>query len=109
MLAGHVEDPARAAVLQHLLQAVEFIVLRQVREVAGVNEKFGGHGKRVDPRDRLSECRGDILVRRLAEADVTVADLDEVERAGRRLDPFASQRLAEGPPGGQCRRCCCRE
>ena len=49
-----------------------------------MQEEFGRDRQRVDPGDRLAERRRHVLVGRLAEADVAVADLHEIERARRR-------------------------
>jgi hypothetical protein len=49
VLTGNVKHLSRPAVLQHLLEAVELIVLGQMGEVPGVDQEFGRHKHRVDP------------------------------------------------------------
>ena len=80
VLAGHVEHRQRQ-LGQHLLQRVELRRLRQVREIAGVQHERRRFGCRLDLRDRRAQRRGDVGVRRLVEADVAVADLDEAQAA----------------------------
>ena len=80
VLAGHEEDLLGFAVLEHLLEIVELLGLRELREIAGVQDEIRRLRQRIDPRDGLAEGRGDIGIRRLVKADVAVADLHEVER-----------------------------
>ena len=56
-----------------------------MRDVAGVDDECGLHGQRVDPLDGQLERVRDVIVSGLIEADVAVADLDEVEGPGRNV------------------------
>ena len=80
VLARHIEDLFGFAVLEHLLQVVEFLGFRKLRQIAGVNDEIRRHGQRIDARDGFAKRGADVGVRRLVKADVAVADLDEVER-----------------------------
>ena len=79
--------------------------------------KRGFVGQRADARDRLAQRRQRIRVRRLVEADVAVADLDEAEglpRPARRRAPcrgrWRSARRPQASTGRRCRpRPCIRE
>jgi hypothetical protein len=62
---------------EHLLRQIELGRLRQMRNVAGVNEEGGLLGHPVQHCDGLIESAIDIRVRILVETDVCVADLNE--------------------------------
>src|SRR5258708_21252887 len=50
-----------------------------MRQVAGVNDKLGCGGQRVDFVHRRLQCRSDVRMGGLVEACMAVADLDEAE------------------------------
>ena len=79
VLAGDEEDLFRFAVLEHLLEIVELLRLRELREIAGVEDEIGCLRERVNAGDCFAEGRGDIRVGRFVEADMAVADLHEIE------------------------------
>jgi hypothetical protein len=53
-----------------------------VGQVTGVEHERRRLGRGRDLGNRLAKRRRDVGVRRLVESDVTVADLDEPQRAG---------------------------
>jgi len=77
VLAGHVEDALGANSLQHFVRRVELLGLRELRDIAGVNDERRVLWECVELRDGFLKRRGHVLVRFLVEADVTVADLCE--------------------------------
>src|SRR4051812_1120281 len=77
VLAGNVEDAVRPKPSENLRGRVELLRLRELGDVAGVQNERGALRQRVDLRDRLLQGCGDVLVRLLAEADVAVAHLHE--------------------------------
>ena len=79
VLAGNVEDLAGFGALDDLLGGVELGRLGRVGDVAGVEQQVVFAGQRVDLVDGQLQCAGDVLICRLVEADVAVADLDEAE------------------------------
>src|SRR5579863_6550254 len=74
---------------------VEFLGLREMADVAGVNEEGRLDGQAVDPGDCGLQRADDIRVGLLVKADVAVADLDEVQLSGPGFGVVAS-RLAAG-------------
>ena len=80
MFARHVEHWHRQ-VRQHLLQRIELGRLRQMRQVAGVQQERRLLGCGLDLGDRTAQRRGDIGIRWFVEADVAVADLHELKAA----------------------------
>ncbi len=81
VLARNVEGmprrrPRRA---DHLLRDVEFAGLGELGDVSRVEQEGRLTRQRVDAGHRFLKRRRDVLVRRLAEADVTIADLNEEE------------------------------
>ena len=79
VLPRHEKHILRARVAQHLISGIELRRLRELADVAGVQQKCRRYRKRVDLRDRGLHRRRHIGVCCLVEADVAVADLDEEE------------------------------
>src|ERR1043166_4389899 len=101
VLAGDVEDLAGPRALQDLRQRVELFGLREVCEIARVQEEGGRLRERVDLVNHFLERARDVLVRLLLEADVRVAQLHEGERAaraGERVSAAGRQRPAAQSP-----------
>src|ERR1700757_3143666 len=67
--------------LHRLIGVVELFVLRQVSDVAGMDDKGRLCRHRVDLGDRLLKGAERIGISRLVEADMTVADLQKGEVA----------------------------
>src|SRR2546430_2726718 len=57
----------------------EFTRLRELTQVAGVNDEIWFVGHRVDLIDRRLQSCGDVLICWLVKADMAVADLDKAE------------------------------
>ena len=110
VLTGDGVDLRRLECPQELLDGVELVGLGEMGEVTRVRHEGRALWQGVDLGDGVGEGPGDIGVRRPLEADVAVADLDEVEilRAarlgGRLLDPARGQQPAGDRPdgGGAC-------
>src|SRR5439155_1448968 len=81
MLAGHIEDALGLHALEDFRDGVEGPGLLTVRLIARVQDEGGRRPQRVDAVDDLLQRRRRILVGFALEADVSVADLDEVEAA----------------------------
>ena len=79
VLAGHVERAADLGPADDLIAGVELLGFGEMRDVAGVQEQGGALGQGVYFSDGSFERGGDVLIRRLVEADVAVAELDESE------------------------------
>src|SRR5260221_1545813 len=77
MLAWDVEDAIGLQTLQHVAGGVELLRLRELGDIACVQHEGRALWQRVHSRYGLLKRRRHILVCFLAEADVTVADLDE--------------------------------
>src|SRR6202158_3512468 len=79
MLARHKVDLFGGRSLQCLVQRIEFARLRELAQIAGVNDeiRFVEHG--IDLVDCRLQSGGDVRIRWLVETDVTVADLDKAE------------------------------
>src|SRR5690242_6034919 len=96
MLAGDVEDAIRLHALQYFVGGIEFVRLRELSDVAGVQYQRGTLRQRVQFSYRFLQRRRDILVGFLAEADVTVADLSEEHaltlRFGERVERVQAER-----------------
>src|SRR5689334_7126882 len=75
MLAGDVEHAIGMNPLDDLVRRVELLCLRELRDVARMQDERWTLGKGIELRDGQAEGRGDVLVRFLIEADVTVRDL----------------------------------
>src|SRR5439155_1448971 len=81
MLAGHIEDALGLHALEDFRDGVEGPGLLTMRLIARVQDEGGRQSQRVDAVDDLLQRRRSILVGFALEADVSVADLDEVEAA----------------------------
>ena len=79
MLTRYVERVLGPTALENLIECVELLRLRQLRDIACVNKERRWSGHRVNAIERNLERRSNILVRFLAEPDMTIADLQEAE------------------------------
>src|SRR5260370_2312004 len=79
MLTRHKVDLFRGRSLQCLGQRIEFTRLRELTQIAGVNDEIRFVGHRIDLVDRRLQSGGDVRVCWLVETDLTVADLDKAE------------------------------
>src|SRR5713101_3993387 len=79
MLTRDEVDLFRGSSLQCLVKRVEFTRLRELTQIAGVNDEIRLVGQRVDFIDRRLQSRSDIRICWLVKADVAVADLDKAE------------------------------
>ncbi len=79
VLARHIEHLPLAQPLQELVQRIELARLRQMREVARVNQKVRRTLERVNLVHRSLQRPGYIGIRGSVKADMTVADLHERE------------------------------
>src|SRR6266404_5923763 len=79
MLTRHKVDLFGGRSLQCLVKRIEFTRLRELTQIAGMNDEIRFVGHRVDLVDCRLQSSGDVGVRWLVETDVTVADLDKAE------------------------------
>src|SRR6266446_4231836 len=79
MLTRHKVDLFGGCSLQCLVKRIEFTRLRELTQIAGVNDEIWFVGHRVDLVDRRLQSSGDVRVSRLVKSDVAVADLDKAE------------------------------
>src|ERR1700680_3196089 len=79
MLTRHEGDLFRGSSLQCLVKRVEFTRLRELTQIAGVNDEIRLVGERVDFIDRRLQSRGDVRICGLVKTDVAVANLDKAE------------------------------
>lgn len=79
VLARDVKDAAALTIFQNLLERVEFLRLREVGEIAGVENEIRRRRQRVDLGHRFLQGAEHILVCFLVEPNVAVADLHEGE------------------------------
>ena len=84
MFARRVVDVELGAA-DHLLRVVEFVRLRRVADVAGMDHERRLAGHRYDLVDRCIERDARIGIGGLGEADVAVGDLNEGKAAFRRF------------------------
>ena len=77
VLTGHGVQLRGAQPREELLSQIEFRRLREMRDVAGVDDERRLLGQAVDDVDRAVERSGHIGIRLLVEADVAIADLHE--------------------------------
>ena len=111
VLAGHVENAIRLETLEHFVRCIELARLRELRDVAGVQNERGALRQRVHLVHCFLQSGGDILVRFLAEADVTVAHLHEEDALALRIaqerQPAHGKRAwnatSHSPDGGRSR------
>jgi len=82
----------RAQTGEHLLRHVKFGGLRQVSDIAGMDDERGLLGHPVHEIDGLREGPVDIGIRVLIEASVCVADLNEQRLSQPRSTLFVSGR-----------------
>ena len=79
VLARAHRTPAKLARLQQLLDGVEFVRLRQMLRSPVCKMNSGGLGSALMRLIASWNVADHILVRRLVEADVAVADLHEIQ------------------------------
>src|SRR5581483_3857630 len=84
---------------KQLIYRVELLRLREMADVASVEEKIGRFRQRVDLGDSRLQRADNVLVRLLAESDMAVADLDEAEIALCHPGHRGVRRLAEAGRG----------
>ncbi len=75
MFSGNIEYVLGSAALQHLIEGVELLWLRQLRDISRMNEERWRRWHRVDAIESNFEGRRNIFVCFLTEADVAIADL----------------------------------
>src|SRR5713101_8084902 len=90
VLAWHVKDILCSATLENLIEGVELLRLRQLRNVSRVNEERWRGWHRVDAIKSNFEGRSHIFVCLFVEADMTVADLQKAKVCGRQWCPSFS-------------------
>ena len=98
VLARHVEHPPglRLRPANHLVHGVELGRLRQMADVARVQQELRLLWQRVEPRNRFLKRRRHIAVRRFVEPHVAVADLREKQPG---LARGAGERCPRFPEG----------
>ncbi len=77
MLPGDIENVLGAAALEHLIEGVELLRLRQLGDISSMNQEGWRNGHRIDAIERNLERFGHIFVRIFGEADVAIADLQK--------------------------------
>src|SRR5208282_1376875 len=89
MLTWYKVDLLGRRSLQYLIQRIELTRLRELTQIASVNDEIRCVEHRVDLVDRGLQGSGDVRIGWLVETDVTVADLHESEvRAFAGLSPI---------------------
>src|SRR5438876_5980290 len=83
MLSGNVENVLGSAALQHFIEGVELLWLRQLRDISRMNEERRRRWHSVDAIEGNLESLRHILVRLFTESDVAVADLQKAEVGSR--------------------------
>src|SRR5205085_2575610 len=83
VLAWHVKDILCSATLENLIEGVELLRLRQLREVSRVDKERRRRRHRVDSIERNLERRRHIFVCVFAEADVAITDLEKAKVGSR--------------------------
>ncbi len=79
VLARHEEYLSHLRASQNLVHRVELRRLRQMTQIARVQNERRRCRQRVDPRDGFLQCANHVFVRFLAESNVAVADLDKAQ------------------------------
>src|SRR6266480_4390776 len=87
MLSRHVENVLCTAALEHLIERVELLRLRQLRDISRVDKEGRRSRHRVDAIERNLECRCDILIRVLIESNMAVANLQKAKVSSRQWLP----------------------
>jgi len=72
-------DLLRGRSFQYLVERIEFTWLRELTQIASVDDEVRRLGHRVDFVDRRLQSSGDVRIGRFAKPDMTVADLDKAE------------------------------
>src|ERR1044072_4118652 len=90
MFSGNVENIFGSAALESLIERVELLRFRQLRNVSCVNQKRRRGRNGIDAIKSKLEGGGNILVCLLVKANVAVADLQKTEigRLGQRGASF---------------------
>ena len=81
VLAGDIEH-RQTRLVDDLLGVVEFVRLGELADVARVHDERGLLRQRADACDGFPKAGPGVRIRRLVEADVTVAHLDESQARG---------------------------
>src|SRR6266403_4211842 len=79
MLTRHKVDLFGGRSFQCLVKRIELTRLRELTQIAGVNDEIRFVGHRVDLVDCRLQSGSDVRISRLVKADVAVADLDKAE------------------------------
>ena len=87
VLSGNIENVLGPAALEHLIERVELLWLRQLRNISRVDKESRRSGHRVDAIERNLERRSDILVSIFVEPDMAVADLQKAKVGSRQWLP----------------------
>src|SRR5579872_6028953 len=100
VLAGYAEQLLLRGALQDLVHRVKFGCLRQMTEVAGMDDELGLDRKSVDLVDGRLERAVDIGIRRFVESDMAVADLNEGQFTFG-ISQLLPESLRRGNPAGK--------
>src|SRR6266403_5218858 len=79
MLARNIEDVLGPAALEHLIESVELLGLRELGDVSSVDKESRRGGHRVDAIESNLERLRHIFVCLFAKADVTIANLEKAK------------------------------
>ena len=101
VFAGDIEHFLLTKALEDLVQRVKFGGLGKVGEVAGVENQVRLLDGGVDLVDGHLQGTVDVSIRRLVEADVAVADLNESEVGGFGLAFLSAEELRAGYAAGE--------
>jgi hypothetical protein len=85
VLAGDEEDSVGLHALEHLVEGIELFGLREMAQIAGVNDEFRRFREGVDFVDGRGEGGANVGIGGLVEAHVAVADLHKGKLAFRCL------------------------
>src|SRR5579884_1172640 len=95
MFARHIEDPTPVVLPQHLIHRIELFRLREMADVASVNDKFGGHLQPLNLVQGRFERANHIGIGFFLETDMAVANLNKVELALRDAARTMAHKVAE--------------
>ena len=87
MLSGNIESVLGPAALENLIEGVELLRLRQLRNISRMNEERRRRRHGVDAIESNLERLRHIFVCLFAEADVAIADLQEAKVGSRKWLP----------------------
>src|SRR6266481_2433770 len=94
MLTRHKVDLFGGCSPQCLVKRIEFTRLRELTQIAGVNDEIRFVGERVDLVDCRLQSRGDVRVCRLVKADVASLYLGHSQKATAKMPTSALSRSA---------------